>query len=195
MSREIIAALDEAKIGIASSTYDVVGMPPIQVQLTAPGSAISSATAAVVVHYNPARKTYRMKAPSTTTWLFAAMAASANLGSYLVFAANTGFRELIAAILVAPIATMATYVFASAAKIRFRFGMLISRTLRQVPWQVIVGTVTVYKALAKQILAQTPADSLLCAARFDCGTPRDLTSSRLCACHHLHHGNPQLDRD
>jgi small-conductance mechanosensitive channel len=33
MSRDIIAALDEAKIGIASSTYDVVGMPPIQVQL------------------------------------------------------------------------------------------------------------------------------------------------------------------
>jgi small-conductance mechanosensitive channel len=43
MSREIIAALDEAKIGIASSTYDVVGMPPIQVQLTAPTSEISSA--------------------------------------------------------------------------------------------------------------------------------------------------------
>ena len=32
MSREIIQALDEAKIGIASSTYDVVGMPPIRVQ-------------------------------------------------------------------------------------------------------------------------------------------------------------------
>lgn len=33
MSREIIDALDEAKIGIASSTYDVVGMPPIRVRL------------------------------------------------------------------------------------------------------------------------------------------------------------------
>ncbi|HSU69549.1 MAG TPA: mechanosensitive ion channel domain-containing protein [Tepidisphaeraceae bacterium] len=32
MSREIIDALDAAKIGIASSTYDVVGMPPIRVQ-------------------------------------------------------------------------------------------------------------------------------------------------------------------
>ena len=31
MSREIMAALDEAKIGIASSTYDIVGLPPIRV--------------------------------------------------------------------------------------------------------------------------------------------------------------------
>ena len=33
MSREILRLLDEAKIGIASDTYDVVGMPPIQVEL------------------------------------------------------------------------------------------------------------------------------------------------------------------
>lgn len=33
MSREVLQALDEAKIGIASSTYDVVGMPPLRVQL------------------------------------------------------------------------------------------------------------------------------------------------------------------
>jgi len=36
MSREIIKALDEAKIGIASSTYDVVGMPPLRVRLDYP---------------------------------------------------------------------------------------------------------------------------------------------------------------
>ena len=33
MSREIISKLDEAKIGIASSTYDVVGFPTVRVQL------------------------------------------------------------------------------------------------------------------------------------------------------------------
>jgi small-conductance mechanosensitive channel len=33
MSREILDALDQAKIGIASSTYDIVGMPPIRVEL------------------------------------------------------------------------------------------------------------------------------------------------------------------
>lgn len=33
MSRRILAALNEAKIGIASSTYDIVGMPPISVRL------------------------------------------------------------------------------------------------------------------------------------------------------------------
>jgi small-conductance mechanosensitive channel len=33
MSRDILAALDEAKIGIASGTYDVVGLPPVKVQL------------------------------------------------------------------------------------------------------------------------------------------------------------------
>ena len=36
MSREIIAKLDDAKIGIASSTYDIVGLPPIKVQLEPP---------------------------------------------------------------------------------------------------------------------------------------------------------------
>jgi small-conductance mechanosensitive channel len=39
MSREIIDALDEAKIGVASSTYDVVGMPPIRVKLEGDGTA------------------------------------------------------------------------------------------------------------------------------------------------------------
>jgi small-conductance mechanosensitive channel len=38
MSRQIIEAFDEAKIGIASSTYDVVGMPPIHVHLEPPSS-------------------------------------------------------------------------------------------------------------------------------------------------------------
>lgn len=33
MSREVLDGLDAAKIGIASSTYDVVGMPPIRVQI------------------------------------------------------------------------------------------------------------------------------------------------------------------
>jgi small-conductance mechanosensitive channel len=31
MSREILRAFDEAGIGIASATYDIVGMPPIQI--------------------------------------------------------------------------------------------------------------------------------------------------------------------
>ena len=38
MSREIIANLDKAKIGIASSTYDIVGLPPIRVQMEPPGA-------------------------------------------------------------------------------------------------------------------------------------------------------------
>ncbi len=36
LSREIIANLDKAKIGIASSTYDIVGLPPIRVQMEPP---------------------------------------------------------------------------------------------------------------------------------------------------------------
>jgi len=34
MSRDIIAGLDKAGIGIASGTYEVVGMPPLKVELT-----------------------------------------------------------------------------------------------------------------------------------------------------------------
>ncbi len=33
MSREIIANLDQAKIGIASGTYEIVGLPPVRVQV------------------------------------------------------------------------------------------------------------------------------------------------------------------
>lgn len=33
MSRDILAALDEAKIGIASATYDIVGLPEVRVRL------------------------------------------------------------------------------------------------------------------------------------------------------------------
>lgn len=36
MSREILAAFDEAKIGIASGTYDIVGLPPVRVTLDTP---------------------------------------------------------------------------------------------------------------------------------------------------------------
>lgn len=36
MSREIMSALDEAKIGIASSTYDIVGLPPVRVLVEKP---------------------------------------------------------------------------------------------------------------------------------------------------------------
>lgn len=32
MSRQIIAGLDEAGIGIASATYDIVGLPPIKIE-------------------------------------------------------------------------------------------------------------------------------------------------------------------
>ncbi|MEQ1472310.1 MAG: mechanosensitive ion channel family protein [Candidatus Acidiferrum sp.] len=36
MSRDILQGLDEANIGIASGTYEIVGLPPIRVQLAAP---------------------------------------------------------------------------------------------------------------------------------------------------------------
>jgi hypothetical protein len=30
MSREILTALEDAKIGIASTTFEIVGLPPVQ---------------------------------------------------------------------------------------------------------------------------------------------------------------------
>jgi hypothetical protein len=32
MSRDILSAITEAGIGVASSTYDIVGLPPIRMQ-------------------------------------------------------------------------------------------------------------------------------------------------------------------
>lgn len=36
MTRDILAGLDAAGIGIASATYDIVGLPPIRIERTAP---------------------------------------------------------------------------------------------------------------------------------------------------------------
>ena len=33
MSRDILEALDEAGIGIASATFEIVGLPPVRVQV------------------------------------------------------------------------------------------------------------------------------------------------------------------
>ena len=38
MSRDIINALDAAGIGVASGTYEIVGLPPVRVQLDGPGN-------------------------------------------------------------------------------------------------------------------------------------------------------------
>jgi hypothetical protein len=35
MSRDILAALQEARSGIASTTYEIVGMPPIRMEAAA----------------------------------------------------------------------------------------------------------------------------------------------------------------
>jgi hypothetical protein len=34
MSRELLAGLNEAKIGIASATYEIVGLPPVELKGT-----------------------------------------------------------------------------------------------------------------------------------------------------------------
>ena len=39
MSREILQALDEAQIGLASATFEIVGLPPVQVAFSKDGSA------------------------------------------------------------------------------------------------------------------------------------------------------------
>lgn len=54
MSREIITAMDEAKIGIASSTYDIVGMPPINVQLAGSDQSSNGSGTQPVTHNAPA---------------------------------------------------------------------------------------------------------------------------------------------
>ena len=45
MSREILAALDEAKIGIASATYEIVGVPPLRLEGARPPEVSRSSSA------------------------------------------------------------------------------------------------------------------------------------------------------
>jgi small-conductance mechanosensitive channel len=42
MSRDVLAGLDKAGIGIASATYDIVGLPPIRVERARPGQGASA---------------------------------------------------------------------------------------------------------------------------------------------------------
>jgi hypothetical protein len=42
MSREIMTKLDAADIGIASSTYDIVGLPPLRVRLEPGGDGLTN---------------------------------------------------------------------------------------------------------------------------------------------------------
>ena len=43
MTRDILAALDEAGIGIASATFEVVGLPPLRVERAAPAARLAAA--------------------------------------------------------------------------------------------------------------------------------------------------------
>jgi hypothetical protein len=52
MSREILAAFDAAKIGIASATFEIVGLPPLQVS-GGNGRAGSRADNHAVTHATP----------------------------------------------------------------------------------------------------------------------------------------------
>jgi hypothetical protein len=44
MSREILADLTKAGIGIASGTYEIVGVPPLRVETAAPEGADTPST-------------------------------------------------------------------------------------------------------------------------------------------------------
>jgi small-conductance mechanosensitive channel len=50
MSRDILDEFDRAKIGIASGTYEVVGMPPLNVQITQSNGVNSSAALVNALH-------------------------------------------------------------------------------------------------------------------------------------------------
>lgn len=50
MSRDILDEFDRAKIGIASGTYEVVGMPPLNVQITPSNGANSAAALVNALH-------------------------------------------------------------------------------------------------------------------------------------------------
>lgn len=47
ISRDLLEELDRAGIGIASGTYEVVGMPPVKVQMVPNNSASSGLSSAM----------------------------------------------------------------------------------------------------------------------------------------------------
>ena len=110
-----------------------------------------------------------MKSVSPKTTAIAIINAMIYYTLYLAFTSKMGFRELIAGGLVCIIATVATLVFSTTGRVRFRFHWTDLIQAWRIPWYAITGTFEVLQGLYRQLFTRAGALSFLSARRFQIG--------------------------
>jgi len=88
-------------------------------------------------------------------------------GLWLAYTSSVGYRELCAGAGAAAIAPGAVWVLAGKGKICFRFRWRQAAQAIYVPWNVIVDTWKLMRAVAMQVFSARGAPSLLAAVEFE----------------------------
>lgn len=88
------------------------------------------------------------------------------LALYGAYAMNMDIAESIAAILIAALSTLATFIFARSAHARFRFRWRDIFQAWRIPGYLIIDTLTVLRALARQLFTRRKIPSLLAGVPF-----------------------------
>jgi multisubunit Na+/H+ antiporter MnhE subunit len=97
---------------------------------------------------------------------------------WLCYTDSTGYREIIAGAIAAVISTVAVAMFASQAKVRFRFSARDIVQAIYLPWYALDGTWEIMHALAKQLFAKPGAPSFTAAVPFEVGGKDEASAGR-----------------
>ncbi len=100
-------------------------------------------------------------------WLISGAAGLSNLGLYLAFTSNVGFREITAGVVVAGLSTAAAIIFSTAAGVRFEFRLRDVVQAWRLPWAILGDTAKVMQATVMQLFARHGAPTLIAAVGFD----------------------------
>jgi hypothetical protein len=99
-------------------------------------------------------------------------------GVYLLFVSTLTKPELVAGIIMAAIATVATGVFGTVGVVHFKPSPRALLQVWRVPYYAVIDTVWVLGALGRQLFTRHGADSLLRAVPFEVGGPDDGAAAR-----------------
>lgn len=99
-------------------------------------------------------------------------------GVYLVFVSTLTTPELLAGIVAAAVATIASGVFGTVGVVQFRPTLRDLLQIWRVPYYAVMDTAKVLGSLARQLFTRRGADSLVRAVPFEVGGADDAAAAR-----------------
>ena len=99
------------------------------------------------------------------------------LGLWMLFVSKPAMDELVVGIFAAAIAATASDVVRGRNLARFYPHFKDILQAIRIPWYIFSGTAEISQVLVRQLLAGKPAESLIQAVRFDCGTDDEQEAS------------------